>query len=151
MNTADSLAARRESSARANRQPEASLTESLEQLLASSQTVVTKRIDLALLEGGELLARSIKQIALLAAAVAMAIGAVFALTAAAVEFLMPQASLAARLAAFGGFDAVAAAAFVLIAKHLFDPPILARNDPRHHAHAAEHSTARAAEHSTGGN
>jgi hypothetical protein len=135
MKSTDQFASRREFSMKTARAPEPNLTDSLEQLLASSQNVVTKRIDLALLEGSEIITRSIRQLAMLSAAVAMVTGMWFALVAAVVEFVLPQASLAARLAAFAGINAAGAVAFLLLAKHQFDTPILARHDPRHQAHA----------------
>ena len=57
---------------------EPSVTSSLGHLVAGSQGVITKRIDLALLEGRELLSRSIERAALVGAGMVLAAAAWFA-------------------------------------------------------------------------
>ena len=78
-----------------------SVASSLEHLVAGSQGVITKRIDLALLEGREMLSRVLQGAALVALGIVLAAAAWFAVTACAVLLVIPDASWVVRFAAFG--------------------------------------------------
>lgn len=123
------------SNAAARRHPgerEPSLTGSLEQLVASSQAVVTKRIDLALLEGQEVLSRTVGNAALLI--VASLLGAVGWIAAvwALVQFIVPWASELLRLAIFAGVNVVGAVASVILARSMFGSPVSALKSKSDH-------------------
>jgi len=94
---------------------EPSVSSSLEHLVAGSQGVITKRIDLALLEGQELLSRTLQRAALVAFAVVLAAGAWFAVAACLVLLVTPNASPVIRLAAFGLLNAGGALGLVALA------------------------------------
>jgi uncharacterized membrane protein YqjE len=94
---------------------EMSVSSSLEHLVAGSQGVITKRIDLALLEGQELLSRMLQRAALASAGMVLAAAAWFAGAAALVLFVLPDASPVIRLAAFGLLNAAGAAGLVTLA------------------------------------
>ena len=94
---------------------EPSVSSSLEHLVAGSQGVITKRIDLALLEGQELLSRTLQRAALVAFAMALAAGAWFAVAACLVLLVTPNASPVIRLAAFGLLNAGGALGLVALA------------------------------------
>lgn len=94
---------------------EPSVSSAIEHLVASSQGEVTKRIDLALLEGRELLSRTLHRAALVVCGMVLAAGAWFAVAACVVLLIAPNASLAVRLAAFGLLNAGGAAGFVTLA------------------------------------
>lgn len=94
---------------------EPSVSSSLEHLMAGSQGVITKRIDLALLEGQELLSRTLQRAALVAFAVVLAAGAWFAVAACLVLLVTPNASPVIRLAAFGLLNAGGALGLVALA------------------------------------
>lgn len=119
----------RETGSIARRQPgndnrhEPSLTDSLEHLFASSQAVVTKRIDLALLEGKELVSRSLINAALLGVAVFLgAVGWIAGVWALVLQIL-PQYGQINQFGAFAAINAVGAVACVLIARRQFGTPI----------------------------
>lgn len=95
-----------------NGQP--SVSSSLEHLVAGSQGVITKRIDLALLEGQELLSRSIERVALVGAGMVLAVVAWFAGAGALVLFVAPDASPVIRLAAFGLLNGAGAVGLVTL-------------------------------------
>jgi len=101
---------------------EHSVSSSLEHLVAGSQGVITKRIDLALLEGRELLSRSIERAALGGAAMVLAAAAWFAVVASVVLWATPGASVIVRAAAFAAVNAAGAAALVTVAMRLGRPP-----------------------------
>lgn len=84
---------------------EPSVSSSLEHLVAGSQGVITKRIDLALLEGQELLSRTLRRAALVAFGLVLASGAWFAVAACLVLLVTPNANAVLRLAAFGLLNA----------------------------------------------
>jgi len=94
---------------------EPSVSSAIEHLVASSQGEVTKRIDLALLEGHELLSRSLQRAALVVCGLVLAAGAWFALTACVVLLVAPHATLTVRLAAFGVLNAGGAVGLVALA------------------------------------
>ena len=79
---------------------EPSVASSLEHLVAASQGVITKRIDLALLEGRELLSRTVRSAALVGLGIVLAAAAWFALAASGVLFALPEESSVVHLAAF---------------------------------------------------
>ena len=70
---------------------EPSVSSSLEHLVAGSQGVITKRIDLALLEGQELLSRTLQRAALVGVGMVLAAAAWFAVAACLVLFATPDA------------------------------------------------------------
>jgi uncharacterized membrane protein YqjE len=88
---------------------------SLEHLVAGSQGVITKRIDLALLEGRELLSRTLQGAALVGLGIALAAAAWFAVAASVVLFVIPDASRVIRFAAFGLLNGGTAVGLVTIA------------------------------------
>ena len=90
-----------------------SVISAVERLLVASEGVIAKRIDLALLEGHELLARVLLIGALGSSVILLVTGALFALIAALVLAIMPEATRAAHLAVFGGIDVVVAVAIAL--------------------------------------
>ena len=94
---------------------EPSVSSSLEHLVAGSQGVITKRIDLALLEGHELLSRSLQRAALVAFGMVLAAGAWFAVAACLVLLVTPNANVVPRLAAFGLLNAAGALGLVALA------------------------------------
>ena len=94
---------------------EPSVSSSLEHLVAGSQGVITKRIDLALLEGQELLSRTLQRAGLFAFGMVLAAGAWFALAACLVLFIVPNANPILRLAAFGLLNAGSALGLVALA------------------------------------
>ena len=79
---------------------EPSVTSSLEHLVAGSQGVITKRIDLALLEGQDLLSRVLERAALVGAGIVFAAVAWFTGVAALVLFVMPDATPVVQLTAY---------------------------------------------------
>jgi hypothetical protein len=91
------------------------VSSSLEHLVAGSQGVVTKRIDLALLEGRELLSRSIERATLVGAGMVLAAAAWFAGVGAFVLFVAPDANPVIRLAAFGLLNGAGAVGLVTLA------------------------------------
>ena len=84
---------------------ESSVSSSFAHLLAGSQGVVTKRIDLALLEAQELFSRNLRHAALIAFAVLLGAGAWFAAAACLVQLANPRATPLLRLTAFGLLNA----------------------------------------------
>lgn len=88
---------------------EMSASTALEQLVASTQNVITKRIDLALLEGREIVSDRLQRIAWGAGAVLMTVVAWICLWGAVVSLLLPNADIAVRLAAFASINGVSAA------------------------------------------
>ena len=101
---------------------EPSVSSSLEHLVASSQGVLTKRIDLALLEGQQLLSGFIERAALVGVGMVLAAAAWFAGTGAFVLFVAPDASPVMRLAAFGLLNGAGAVGLVTLAmRHRWAP------------------------------
>ena len=84
---------------------EPSVSSAIEHLVAGSQGVITKRIDLALLEGQELLSRTLQRAALFTFGLVLAAGAWFAVAACLVLLVTPNANPVLRLAAFGLLNA----------------------------------------------
>ena len=80
---------------------ESSVASSLEHLVAGSQGVITKRIDLALLEGRELLSRTLQGAALVGLGIVLAAAAWFAVAASVVLLVIPDTGWVVRFAAFG--------------------------------------------------
>ena len=106
---------------------EPSVSSSLEHLVAGSQGVITKRIDLALLEGRDLLSHSLQRAALVGFGMVLAAGAWFAFAACLVLLVTPNASLVLRLAAFGLLNAGGALGLVALAMR-GRPPTPARTN-----------------------
>jgi len=110
---------------------EPSVLSSLEHLVAGSQGVITKRIDLALLDGREALSRALQGAALVGVAILVGAAAWLALTAGAVEWVLAEASWALRLAAFGLLNAATAAALLMLAaRQRHSPPTADRASPK---------------------
>lgn len=124
MEPATNLQARRERAATTLRGGEPSLVEAFEHLVSSSQHVVTKRIDLALLEARELAERSIERVALFGAAVVLATAMWFAAAWAFVLWITPDTwTLPAQLGVFAALHALAAGACIALAlRRPFMPP-----------------------------
>lgn len=101
---------------------EPSLSSSLEHLVAGSQGVITKRIDLALLEGQEVLSRSIERAALVGAGMVLATVAWFAGAAVLVLFMAPHATPVIGLAVFGLLNGVGAVGLVTLGTRHGQPP-----------------------------
>jgi hypothetical protein len=78
-----------------------SISTSLEHLVASSQSILSKRIELALLEGKEVLSRSIAGAALAGAGVLLSTACYLAMAGALVLLLIPAAEPVLRLFVFG--------------------------------------------------
>ena len=93
-----------------------SVSAALEHLVAGSQGVITKRIDLALLEGHELLSRTLRRAALGGACIVLATAAWFAGAACLVLFVAPDASWVVRLATFGLLNGGCAVGLATLAK-----------------------------------
>jgi hypothetical protein len=102
---------------------ESSVSSSLEHLVAGSQGVITKRIDLALLEGQALLARTLQRAALVACGLVLAAGAWFAGAACLVLLVTPNATPVPRLAAFGVLNAGGALGLVALARRGRPPTV----------------------------
>ena len=94
---------------------EPSVSSSLEHLVAGSQGVITKRIDLALLEGQELLSHTLQRAAVVGFGMVLAAGAWFAVAACLVLLVTPNANPVLRLAAFGLLNAGGALGLVALA------------------------------------
>jgi len=80
---------------------EPSVASSVEHLVASSHGVITKRIDLALLEGREMLAQTIGRAAMFGAGGVLALASWVSGAAALVLFVFPEATSLMHLVAFG--------------------------------------------------
>ena len=96
-------------------QGEPSVASAIEHLLTSSEGVITKRIDLALLEGQDLLSRTLQRAALVALGMVLAAGAWFAMAACLVLLVTPDANPVLRLAAFGLLNVGGALGLVALA------------------------------------
>lgn len=95
---------------------ESSVSSALEHLVAGSQGVITKRIDLALLESQELLTRTLQRAALGAVGVVLAMAAWFALATSFVLVAMPSETWSVRLAMLGSLNGAAALGLVAFAR-----------------------------------
>lgn len=96
---------------------EPSVTSALEHLVRSSQGVITKRIDLALLEGCELLWRSVERAMLVGMGIALATTAWLAAAGSLVLLVAPEdARPALHLAAFGLLNGLVAVALITLAR-----------------------------------
>ena len=91
------------------------MSSALEHLAAGSQGAITKRIDLALLEGQELLSRTFRGAALLGFGMVLAAGAWFAAATCLVLLATPEANLVVRLAIFALLNAAGAVGLVALA------------------------------------
>ena len=109
---------------------EPSVSSSLEHLVAGSQGVITKRIDLALLEGQELLARALERAALVGMGMVLAAAAWFAVAACLVLFMTPDAGMVGRLAAFGVLNGGGAVGLLTLAMRRGRPQTLIRRNSR---------------------
>ena len=94
---------------------EPSVSSALEHLVAGSHGVVTKRVELALLEVQERLSRTLHRAALVGVGIVLAAAAWFAVAACVVLLATPDASLVVRLAAFGLLNGGAAMGLVALA------------------------------------
>jgi uncharacterized membrane protein YqjE len=94
---------------------EPSVSSALEHLAAGSQGAITKRIDLALLEGQELLSRTFRGAAMLGFGMVLAAGAWFAAATGLVLLATPEANPVVRLAIFALLNAAGAVGLVALA------------------------------------
>jgi uncharacterized membrane protein YqjE len=94
---------------------EPSVSSALEHLAAGSQGVITKRIDLALLEGQELLSSTFRGATLLGFAVILAAGAWFAAATGLVLLATPDANLMVRVGIFALLNAAGAVGLIALA------------------------------------
>ena len=94
---------------------EPSVSSALEHLMAGSQGVIARRIDLALLEGQELLSRTLRGAGLIGLAIVLAAGAWFAVAMCLVLLVTPDAELGARLAIFGLLNGAGAVGLAALA------------------------------------
>jgi hypothetical protein len=95
-------------------------------LVAGSQGVITKRIDLALLEGQELLSRTLGGAALIGAGTLLAAAAWFAVAAGFTLWVIPVANPVVRLAVFGLLNGGAAVGLVALGMRRGRPQRLIR-------------------------
>lgn len=93
---------------------EPSVSSALERLGTAGSGVVAKRMDLAILDGQELLSRALGRAALIGPGIVLATVAWFAVAAAFVLLVAPAATLAVRLAIFGLLNAGGALALVAL-------------------------------------
>lgn len=114
MEFAETRAPRDEGAGRHVDVAEPSVSSALEHLVAGSQGVITKRIDLALLEGQELMSRTFRGAALLGFGMVLAVGAWFAAATCLVLLATPDADLVVRLAIFALLNAVCAVGLVAL-------------------------------------
>lgn len=91
-----------------------SIGSSLENLVDASQSVMTNRIELALLEARELLVRSLRDVAWMSLVVLLATAGWFAAIAGGVLFLLPDASRVVHLAVFAMLNGGCAAALLVL-------------------------------------
>ncbi len=91
---------------------EPSVSSALEHLMASSQGAITKRIDLAMLEGREFVSRTLRGAVLVGLGVMFGAGAWFAAATCLALLATPNGSLTVRLAVFGLLNAGAAVGLV---------------------------------------
>ena len=94
-----------------------SMSSALEHLVASSQGAITKRIDLAMLEGRQLITHTLQGAILVGLSMVMGAGAWFAVAACLALIAVPNGSLTARLAIFGALNAGGAVGLVALARH----------------------------------
>ena len=89
---------------------------SIEHLVAGGQGVLSKHVDLALLEAREMLAHSLRALALLCVCVLVGTVAWFTLIAAAVVWALPAATDVAQLLTFSFVNGLAAVALAMRAR-----------------------------------
>lgn len=92
-----------------------SVSSSLEHLISGSQRVVTKRIDLALLEARDLASRAGRAVALIGLGILLVAAAWFALSACVVLWVIPGATMETRLFVFGLLNGGSAIALITLA------------------------------------
>ena len=92
--------------------------------MTGSQGVITKRIDLALLESQELLTRTLQRAALGALSMVLAAAAWFAVTTSFILVVIPSETLSIRLAAFGLLHGGVALGVVALARRRGEPLVL---------------------------
>jgi len=97
---------------------ENTVSSSLESILKSSQMVIGKRLELALIEARQAFARSLEGAACTAAAVILGTGAWFAGAAALVMALLPHSRPTTLLAAFALVHTAGALACMMVARRL---------------------------------
>jgi uncharacterized membrane protein YqjE len=91
-----------------------SVSSALERLGSAGQGVVAKRIDLALLEGHELLSRTIGSATLVGPGMVLATVAWFALVTAFILVVAPEATVAVHLVIFGFVNGGGAAGLIAL-------------------------------------
>lgn len=111
---------------------ESPVSSALEHLVVGSQGIITKRIDLALLEAQELLIRTLHRAALGTAGIILAVAAWFAVTASLILMMTPNETLSVRMAVFGLLNGGVAFGLLAVARRRGGPLLL-----RNGAHAIE--------------
>lgn len=134
MEPAEPTATDRDAGAGDHLTDEPSVTSSLEHLVAGSQGVISKRIDLALLEGRELLSRTVQGAALLGFGAVLAAAAWLSLAGGVVLLVFPDASWVVRLTAFGLLNGGGAVGLVALAmrrvrRATLEPPDVSESRP----------------------
>lgn len=126
MELAEAHATQRDIPGRGSATAEPSVSSALERLGAAGQGVIAKRIDLALLEGHELLSRTLGGAALIGAGTLLAAAAWFALAAGFALVAIPVANPVVRLAVFGLLNGGAAVGLVALGLRRGRPQRLVR-------------------------
>ena len=106
-----------------------SISSSLEHLVSGSQGVITKRIDLALLEARELLSRTLQGAVLVGLGILLVAAAWLAATACLVLLAIPEASWVGRLAAFALVNGITALGLIMFALRHNEPSTAVRDNP----------------------
>lgn len=107
---------------------ETSVSSSREHLVAGSQGMITKRVDLALLEGQELLSRALQGAALVGLGITLTAATWFAGAASMVLLMMPDASWVVRLAAFALLNGTGAIGLLTLVRRQSGSPTRARSN-----------------------
>ena len=115
---------RGDSAGRPEASAESPVSTALEHLVTGSQGVITKRIDLALLEAQELLTRTLQRAALGALSIVLAAAAWFTVTTSFILVVIPSEPLSVRLAAFGLLHGGVALGLVALARRRGGPLVL---------------------------
>lgn len=126
MKLAEAHAPQRDTPGRDRVTADPSVSSALERLGTAGQGVIAKRIDLALLEGQELLSRTLGGAALIGAGTLLAAAAWFAVAAGFTLFVIPIANPVVRLAVFGLLNGSAAVGLVALGMRRGRPQRLAR-------------------------
>lgn len=139
MGLANALEKEHEGAARENPAGGPSVTSSLEHLISGSQGVITKRVDLALLEAQEMMSRFIERAAMAGVAILLAAGTWFAAAGALVLVLAPNGDLVLRLGVFALINAAGTFGLIRIVQRHDVPIAVAQPDGAIESPASEAS------------